>query len=247
VTATSPSTFDRVDSGQSVQTTWSITIPATAPPGRHPLTATSTYRGARRDDVTSAEMLVPYASLAAAFNNPGISSDADPAAGDFDGAGASYSAQALAAAGFTPGARVTHDGLTFTWPTAVPGTSDNVLAYGQSVVLTGSGGRLGLLGAAAYGTASGIATVEYTDGSTQSFPLTLADWWSGMPAPDTDIVGTFAYINTPQGRRNQTVHLYAASVALQPGKVARYLTLPEISARAVAGQPAMHIFAAATG
>ncbi len=247
VAATSPSTFDRVDSGQSVQTTWSVTLPATAQPGRYPLTAMSTYRGARREDTTSAEMSVPYASLAAAFNNPGISADADPAAGDLDGGGFSYSAQALAAAGFTPGARITHSGLTFTWPTAVPGTSDNALASGQSVVLAGSGGRLGLLGAADYGTASGIATVVYSDGSTQSFTLTLADWWSGTPAPGSDIVGTFDHINTAQGRRNQTVHLYAVSVALLPGKVVRYLMLPDISASAVASQPAMHIFAVATG
>jgi hypothetical protein len=153
----------------------------------------------------------------------------------------------LAAAGFTPGARITRSGLTLTWPSAAPGTPDNTLTSGQSVVLAGSGGRLGLLGAADYGTASGIATVTYSDGSTQSFTLSLADWWSGTPAPGTDIAGTFDYINTPQGRRNQTVHLYAVSVALQPGRVARYLTLPDISASAVAGQPAMHIFAVATG
>ena len=61
------------------------------------------------------------------------------------------------------------------------------------------------------------------------------------------MAGTFPYINTPQGRRNQTVHLYAAFVALQPGKVARHLTLPDISANAVAGQPAMHRFAVSPG
>ncbi len=245
VTATSPATFDRVDSGRSVQTAWSITVPATARPGRYPLVATSTYTGARRMDSTSTETSVPYASLSATFNNPGISADADPAAGNLDGGGFSYSAQALAAAGFTPGARITHHGLTFTWPTAAPGSPDNTLACGQSVALAGSCGRIGLLGAADYGTASGIAAVGYSDGSTQSFTLTLADWWSGTPAPGTDVVGTFDYINTPQGRRDQTVHLYAVSVALPPGKVARYLTLPDVSASAVAGQPAMHIFAVA--
>jgi len=247
VTATSPSTFDRVEGGQSVETTWNVTVPATAQPGRYPLTATSTYKGSRREDSTTAELSVPYASLASAFTNPGTSADADPAAGDLDGGGFSYSAQALAAAGFTPGARITHSGLTFTWPAAAPGTPDNVLASGQSVVLAGTGGRLGLLGAASYGTASGIATVTYADGSTQPLTLTLADWWSATPAPGSDVVGTFDHINTPQGRRNQTVHLYAVSAALPPGKIPRYLTLPDISASTVPGRPAMHIFAVATG
>jgi beta-glucosidase len=247
VTATSPATFDRVDSGQSVQTTWSVTVPATARPGRYPLTATSTYQGTRRDDSTSAETSVPYPSLTAAFDNAGGSADGDPAAADFDGGGFSYSAQALAAAGFTPGARITRSGLTFTWPAADPGSPDNVLAAGQSVMLAGSGGRLGLLGATSYGTASGTATVTYSDGSTQSFTLTLTDWWSGTPAPGTDVAGTFGYLNTPQGRRTQTVHLYAVSIVLRPGLVPRHLTLPDIGASAVAGQPAMHIFAVTTG
>ena len=260
VAATSPATFDRVDPGQTVRTTWRVTVPDMARPGRYPLTATSTYRGARREDSTCAQTSVPYPSLAAAFNNPGISTDANPAAGNLDGGGFSYSAQALAAAGFTPGAHIVHNGLTFTWPAAAwpdptrpdpastaPGGVDNVLAWGQSVVLPGSGGRLGLIGAADYGTASGTATVTYTDGSTESFTLTLADWWSTAPAPGTDVVGTFGYLNTPQGRRNQTVHLYAVSVALSPGRAARYLTLPDVSPSAVAGQPAMHVFAVAVG
>jgi beta-glucosidase len=246
VTATSPAAFERVDSGQSVQTTWSVTVPATAGPGRYPLTATSSYQGARRADSASASTSVPYPSLTTAFTNTGISTDTDPAAADFDGGGFSYSAQALAAAGFTPGARITHRGLTFTWP-AAPGGPDNAPASGQTVVLPGSGSRLGLLGAASYGTASGIATVTYSDGSTQPFTLTLADWWSGTPAPGTDIVGTFGYINTSQGRRIQTVHLYATSIALPHGPAARYLTLPDISETVIAGQPAMHIFAVATG
>ena len=247
VTATSPTTFDRVHSGQSVHTTWDVTVPPAATPGSYALAATARYLGARRVDTASTQVSVPYPALVAAFGNTGVSSDTDPGAGDLDGGGFSYSAQALAAAGFTPGARVTHDGLTFDWPAAAPGTPDNALASGQSLVLTGSGERIGLLGAAAYGTASGSATVTFADGSTESFPLALADWWSPTAAPGTGIVGTFGHLNTPTGRLNQTVHLYVASVALTPGRVPRYLTLPDVSARVAVGQPTMHIFAVAAG
>jgi beta-glucosidase-like glycosyl hydrolase len=247
VTATSPATFDRVEGGRSVQTTWNVTVPAAARSGTHPLTATARYQGARRVDSTSTEVSVPYPSLVAAFGNAGISTDADPSAGDFDGGGFSFSAEALAAAGFTPGASITYTGLTFEWPTAAPGTPDNALASGQTVPLAGSGDRLGLLGAAAYGSASGVVTITFADGGTDPFPLTLADWWSGVPAPGTDIIGTFGYLNTPRGGLSQTVHLYAVSVALPPGRIPRYLTLPDVSARVAAGQPTMHIFAVATG
>ena len=50
----------------------------------------------------------PYPSLPAAFNNVGISDDANPGAGNFDGGAPAISAQALAAAtpSLTPGAIV---------------------------------------------------------------------------------------------------------------------------------------------
>ena len=41
-------------------------------------------------------MLSSYATLADAFNNPGISDDSDIFAANFDGVGNSYSAQTLA-------------------------------------------------------------------------------------------------------------------------------------------------------
>ena len=91
----------------------------------------------------------PYSSLAAAYDNVGITDNADPAAGDFDGTGETFSAQALAAGTPTPltaGGQATFGGTTFTWPTAV-GTPDDVIADGQTIDLSGSGTDLGFLGA----------------------------------------------------------------------------------------------------
>jgi hypothetical protein len=82
---------------------------------------------------------VPYSSLSAAFDNVGITSDTAPGAGKVDGAGYSFSAQALAAAGAQPGGAVTAGGLTFTWPNAAAGQADNVAAGGQAFALRGSG------------------------------------------------------------------------------------------------------------
>jgi beta-glucosidase len=251
VQATTPASFSTVAPGQTVRTTWSITVPADVNPGNYDVSAEATFTDAAGQDSVSDATTesVPYPSWAAAINNTGISDDANTTAGNLDGGGASYSAQALAAAtpSLTPGATVTHNGLTFTWPNAQPGTPDNVVAGGQTVPLTGSGSTLGLLGAGDYGTASGTATITYTDGSSQSFPLSYADWWANAPTAGDDILTSVPYINQPTGRQNQRVSIYYASLPLAAGKTPQYLTLPNVSQGAVAGATAMHIFAVAIG
>ena len=63
----------------------------------------------------------PYSSVAAAYDNVGISDNSDPAAANYDGTGDSFSAEALAAGTpttLTSGAQSTIGGTTFTWPAA---------------------------------------------------------------------------------------------------------------------------------
>jgi beta-glucosidase len=249
VTATSPATFGTVNSGATAQTTWQVSVPASAAPGPNQLTATASYtdtNGAGTVTQTG-QVSVPYNSLSDAFNNPGISDDANPGAGNLDGGNTSYSAEALATAGLTPGASFTHDGLNFTWPNAQPAANDNVVAGGQTITMSGSGSTLGLIGTGDYGTASGDGTITYTDGSTQPFTITFPDWWSNSAPSGGDILATLPYINTPTGKENQHVSLYYVGVPLQQGKTVRYVTLPNVSASATQGQPAMHIFAASIG
>ena len=52
---------------------------------------------------------------------------------------------------------LTHDGITFTWPDVLAGEPDNVVAMGQTVLVSGSGTTLGFLGAST-SPASGTAT-----------------------------------------------------------------------------------------
>ena len=249
VKATSPSTFAHVAGGKAARTSWAVTVPADAKPGNYQLSAGATFDVAsgQRSVGAVADISVPYPSVASAFDNPGISDDAATTAGNLDGGGFSYSAQALASAGLTPGASVTHDGLTFSWPNASPGTADNVVAGGQTVAVSGSGGTLGFLGTGDYGTASGTGTITYTDGTTQSFTLSFADWWANSAVPGGDILASAAYINTPTGKQNQKVSVYYAPVSLHQGKTVRYVTIPDFSQAAVSGSTTMHIFAAAIG
>ncbi len=249
VQATSQSSFPLVNGGQTVQTTWRMAVPANASPGSYELSAQATFQDANGagDATAQGEISVPFSSLSAAFDNPGISDDSNPSAGNLDGGGFSYSAQALAADGLTAGATVTHDGLTFAWPNVPTGSADNVVAGGQTIPLSGSGSTLGLLGAANNGTVTGTATITYTDGTTQSFSLAFADWFTNAAAPGGDILDNMPYLNTTTGKDNHKVSVYYAAVPLQADKQVQYITLPNVSQQAVAGQPAMHVFAVSIG
>ncbi|RSM50694.1 beta-glucosidase [Amycolatopsis balhimycina DSM 5908] len=256
-TATSPSTFPTVPAGQTVTTTWLVGVPASAQPGKFAVSARATFTSANGPGVSEDATTVvlphpPYASLPAAYNNAGISDDANPGGSNFDGGNASFSAQALAAAtpSLTPGATFTHDGLTFTWPDAQPGSPDNVVAGGvaggQTIAISGSGQTLGLIGAGDYGSPSGTATVTYTDGTTESHSVSFADWWANA-ATGGDILTTVPYLNNSNGRLDQRVSLYYAPIPLQAGKTVKYVTLPDVSDGAPMGTAAMHIFTMAIG
>jgi hypothetical protein len=187
---------------------------------------------------------LPHESVAAAFDNTGISDDSSQAAGSLDGGGYSLSAQSLAAAGLTPGGAFTHDGIGFVWPAAHP---DNIVANGQTVPVSGSGGRLGIVGTSTYGDVAGTAVITYTDGSTQRFTLDFNDWWNDSPSGGGDILATLPQVNTAGGSIVQNAGVYALTVPLTAGKTVKYLTLPAISDGAHPGQPAMHVFAVGVG
>lgn len=180
--------------------------------------------------------------LSTGFHNVGITDDGNTGPGNVDGWGYSYSAQALAAQGLTPGALIkTHD-VTFTWPTASPGSPDNALAAGQSVGLIGSSPTLGFLATSTYPT-SGTGTVNYTDGTKQSYTLTLPNW-AETPPSDVDVVATLPYRNAPgNGRDNRKVYIYYAGVPLDPHKTVKSVQLPTVGSEVGIDVPAMHIFA----
>ncbi|MBY8878705.1 glycoside hydrolase family 3 C-terminal domain-containing protein [Actinacidiphila acidipaludis] len=244
--ATTPASFPTVGAGQTVSTTWSVTVPAGADPASFTLDATVTTPGGAF--TAQAPVTVPYASLAAAYGNSGVSDDSTPGTGNLDGGGASFSAQALAAAGWTAGGSTVHDGISFPWPaTAGTGQPDNAVAGGQAVELAGSGSKLGFIGTSDFGSSSGSGTIVYTDGTTQTYALALADWWSGSASQGSDIAATTPYLNNGGGHQNQTVHLYGATVGLLPGKTVAAVTLPNVSQDVANGQLAMHVFAMAIG
>ncbi|WP_433893236.1 glycoside hydrolase family 3 C-terminal domain-containing protein [Streptomyces sp. CA-111067] len=242
-TATTPASFPSVAAGQKATTSWQVTVPAGTDPDFFTLDAAVTAPGGEFD--ASAPVTVPYASMTAAFNNTGISDDKDSSTGSLDAEGASFSAQALAAAGLTSGQSAVHDGVSFDWPQ--PAVPDNAVAGGQAVEITGTGGKLGFLGTSTFGATSGSGTILYTDGTVQTYALALADWWSAQPAQGSDIAATTPYFNSGGGPQQHDVHIYGATVDLLPGKTVQAITLPDVSKTQVDHQVAMHLFAVAIG
>lgn len=188
---------------------------------------------------------ITYTSLAKAFNNTGISDDSNPGKANFDGGGWSYSAEALKAAGLTPGGTVTSNGVTYQWPSAASGSADNVVPAGETIALSGSGKTLGFLGAASDGTAQGTGLVTYTDGTQQSFTLGFTDWASSSPQDGNTVLATMSYRNNPSdsgGHDSTKVNVYSDEVQLDSGKTVASVTLPTSSKSGT-----LHVFSISIG
>ena len=197
---------------------------------------------------------MPAPSLAATFNNTGITDNANtnPSASfvGFDGIGTSYSAQGLAADG--PDARRlgqrrrAHLHLaerrrppspTTPWRRARPSRSP---ARGPA---SASWPRPTTRPSRA------PALIYYTDGSTQPFTLNVGNFWyppgqNGNPANVQ--VAAVNYANYPTGSSGHQVYVFEQSVPLDPSKTVAAVTLPSLGD--VAGyNPALHIFAMSIG
>jgi len=231
----------------SVSATFTVTPPSTAPrPGTINMTTQASFvegHGSRTTLVGTAQVVEPYTSVNAAYNNIGISDDTNTGAADIDTSGSSFSAQALAGLGVTPGASLTYDGIAFTWPGAASGQPDDVNAQGQTIDMSGSGTDLGILDTATYGPATGSGLITYTDGTVQSFALNVPDWYGTAPAGSNAVI-TAPYRNRPGNTQDHTsVNVFEQSVPLEPGKQVAAVTLPDIDN----GSTGLHVFALAIG
>jgi len=191
----------------------------------------------------------PTANPADYYDNAGISDDSDTSCANFDGDGYSYSAEALAAAGLTPGGTVSADGLTFTWPNVASCADDNILPAGQTMLVNGASGAstLGLLESSSNGSTSGPITITYTDGTSTTQTLSSSDWAQG-PGTNETAVATMSYRNMITGGSQAiTMYVYAATVPIDPSKTVASITFPDISSTVGSSTSAMHIFAITTG
>jgi predicted alpha-1,2-mannosidase len=193
--------------------------------------------------------ITPTANPADYYDNDGISPDSNQACANYDGVGFSYSADALAKAGITPGGTVTADGLAFTWPNVPACAADNMLASGQTMLVAGKSGAktLGLLGSSTNGSSQGMVVINYTDGSSTMEPVMFDDWASSPGSGDT-AVATMTYRNSTGGSSQTiTMYVFAATVPVDSSKTVASVTLPDVANRVGSGVTAMHIFALSLG
>ena len=181
------------------------------------------------------------------FNNEGISSDANPAVGNFDGGGRSYSSEALAAAGFAPGQQLSLGGIAFQWPTPAPGKPDNWLYRENTISFTTTSNQIAFLGASTVGASTvgastGTGFVRFSDGTAQTFTITFSDWTLGGGSqqidPSDTIAVTTPYRNTGAGRQTVNTYVFETIITVAPGKTIISVTLPR-----VVNQGGIHVFA----
>jgi hypothetical protein len=225
---------EAVRPGQSVAVAFQIRVPEKRNAfALRTFTATATYSGGDGAGVATGTRIqksgTPLPSLAAAYNNVGVSDESDPSKGDFDGGGNSFSAQRLAAVGVTPGSSVTALGATFTWPDVPTGTKDNVAGGGQTFQLSGKGQKLAFLGSGSSLSAVGTVTVWYTDGTSSTGSVGFPNW----SFQDADAFGATLVIatdgrNTPGGYANAEYkyRVFANSIPLDSTKTVELVTLP---------------------
>ena len=234
----------KVRSGGTSSVLVTLKGPKNAAPGTTvaTITATASYNAgsAGAGEVSGQQTItsvVPYPTLSAAFNNVGVTSESNPAPGNFDSTGDSYSSEALAAAGVTPGSKISANGLSFDWPTSAAGTPDNVAASGQEVTLSGQGGSLAFLGSET-GAVSAPVVVTYTDGTTSTGELGFPNWCCTPPtAYGAQVAITTDHRDTPTGPANfgTSYQVFSNTIPLTANKTVQSVTLPN--------QPAIHLFA----
>ncbi|GHO48681.1 beta strand repeat-containing protein [Ktedonospora formicarum] len=186
------------------------------------------------------QTITPKALNLPAYNNVGTADDSNGFSGNFDHQGSSYSTQALQAAGIVPGQNFIYDTITYTWPSATAGTANNYEANGQviPVLQIANAAKLGFLGAASNGAASGSATITYTDGTTQTITLGFTDWAIGTVSFGNTIAATTTYRNTQDGKQTKNIYLFSAEFPITAGKTVQSVTLPTT---VTGGQ--LHVFA----
>ncbi|MGA5097051.1 NEW3 domain-containing protein [Streptomyces lavendulocolor] len=241
-TASPTAQIGSIAAGATATASWTVNLASNVAFGPQSSTVQVAYTGGPGNTPASVTVPVAHPSLAATFDNVAVTNDTNPTPGDFDGYGNSYSAQALAAAGVTPGAALTFNSIGFTWPNAAPGTNNNTRASGQLVPVSGSGAAVAFLGSGVGSSSSGTVTVYYTDGTTSTGTLGFPNWLSDTPTQfGAQTAVTTNYRNTPSGPANQgnAYRVYYNNVTLTAGKTVAAVQLPD--------NPAIHVFAIGVG
>jgi hypothetical protein len=158
--------------------------------------------------------------LGGLFNRSGIVADGSTFGGGFDGHGNSFSANLL-------GPIVTAAGVAFVLGPA--NANDVISSARQAIALPRSSfGSLKLLAAAVGGNqANQPFLITYTDGTRVTVKQSISDWRTPRGFAGESIAATTPYRDTSNGgRQGGAFRVYAYTIALDPTRTVRSLTLP---------------------
>jgi hypothetical protein len=155
------------------------------------------------------------------FNRRGIVNDGSTFGGGFDGVGFALSAQQL-------GDSLTFNGQTFTL--ADPGSANVIRAAGQPIEIGGASPATSLTFVAAGVNGNQINqtfTINYTDGTSVPFPLSISDWATPQNFAGETIVWTMPYRDVNNGGTQfLQVNVYGYSIPLDSSKTVQSISLP---------------------
>ncbi len=175
------------------------------------------------------------ADLSELFNNDGISTDANPGDGNFDGGGWTFAAELLPQAVQQNGGPVRINDVDYDFGSPADGQLNNVESDGQVVTLpTGTYDELSILATAHNGDVQKEATLAYNDGSTVQVPLRFTDW-AVTPKFGEEIAIDMPYRHNGGGDTSPRVMIFTQRIPLEAGKQPDTLTLPV--------DPKLHVFA----
>ena len=243
VVSSSGATAAKVEGGATSTATFVIKPGPSAKAGQQTVRVSASYAasGSTQSVTGGNQIYVAYGSLAAAYNTVSVTTVAGKALGNFDGGGATFAAEQLAAAtvpagGVRPGSTVTVDAgkptqVDYTWPAVGPDVPNSVALSAQTIAVKGKGTHLAVLGSAAVGNGtSPTLTLTYADGSTEKQSIFFPNWLQ------PSVLNGALLAVSEQGRNNAngpspeyTQYKYQAfsnTVRLNPTKELASVTLP---------------------
>ncbi|QMU96133.1 DUF5110 domain-containing protein [Microbacterium esteraromaticum] len=227
-----------VEPGASFTATFEVKVTEAAKADLQTVTVVAAYTAQKTAQQVSGanQIYVAYGSLAGAYNADAITTIETAEAGDFDGGGASFSAESLERAGVTPGSTVTvgtgDAAIEYTWP-APSGAADSVSPAGQTIALAGKGTHLAILASAASGGGVNPAIeLHYADGTVSKQNVFFPNW-----LPQASGLGGASVAIASMGRNSATnpavyeyptytYQVYSNLVRLNPSKELAYVVLP---------------------
>jgi predicted alpha-1,2-mannosidase len=244
-TATGSTAYAVVSNRAPVQRSYpiSVTSPATTVPGTYPVKVTVTSTGGGTVTRTANIQVRTAATcastdggscavgLAPERTKDGTATVAATTEGNFDGVGWSFDAALLPPAG-----TVTWGGTTYATPDPTGTAANLVPAQGQALLLPAAKrSAVKLVATAHNGPVTGALTIAYTDGSTSTAPITVADWCGSAAAGSSTVLAMPHRIRSGQGTDGPPVNLYGFTVPVDSAKEIRSVSLPN--------DPRIHVYA----